>query len=149
MLTNDLEDENHNDKAARMMSCAHGTSECAEWKGFQADAGRLRHQYGRPEADTCCFRCLLPTRACRGPLLTLDGQACFSPDLIRVFWLIVHDYSEELVNDPTACLDPSLLPEAASKGNIISKRWELDTEMVLGALLFYRFAVSHSTSYGW
>jgi superfamily II DNA helicase RecQ len=143
------EDENLNDKAARMMSCAHGTSECADWKGFQADAGRLRHQHDRPEADTCCFRCLLPTRACRGPLLTLDGQACFSPDLIRVFWIIVHDYNEELGNDPAACLDPSLLPEAESKGNIILKRWELDTEMVLGAQLFYRFAVSHSAHYGW
>jgi hypothetical protein len=53
------------------------------------------------------------------------------------------------VNDPTACLDPSLLPKAASKGNIISKRWELDIEMVLGAQLFYRFAVSHSAHYGW
>jgi hypothetical protein len=43
MLTNNLEDKNQNDKAARIISYAHGTSKYAEWKGFQADAGRLRH----------------------------------------------------------------------------------------------------------
>jgi hypothetical protein len=149
MLIYDLEDENLNDQVVRMASCAHGTYECSQWVAYQKHATRLRHQHGRPEADTCCFRCLLPTRACRGPLLTQDGQACFSPDLIRVFWCLVIEYREELEHDPASCLDTSLLPQAARLENIILKRWELDTEMVLGALLFYRFAIDHSARYGW
>jgi hypothetical protein len=132
-----------------MMSCAHRTSEYSEWEDYQVDAGNLRGHHRRPEVDTCCFRCLLPTRVCRGPLLTLDGQACFSPDLIRVFWLLVNGYRAELIQDPTACLDLSLLPQAVNNQTIILQRWELDTEMVVGAQLFYRFAVSHSAYYGW
>jgi hypothetical protein len=90
-----------------MRSCAHGTSEYSYWKEYQEVADKLRHHYRQPEADTCCFRCLLPTRVCKGPLLTLGGQACFSPNLIRVFWLLLGEYREVLVNDSLACLDPS------------------------------------------
>lgn len=132
-----------------MRSCAHGTSECSQREEYQDRAGRLRHRYGQPQADTCCWRCLLPTRVCKGALAQADITRCFDPNLVIVFWLVVRDYRGDLMDDLDACLDPALLPQAEKEENILLKRWELDTEMVLGALLFYRFAISHSARYGY
>ncbi|KAL3412624.1 telomere-associated RecQ helicase [Aspergillus fumigatus] len=51
------------------------------------------------KADTCCWRCLLPTRVCKGPLTQADITRCLNPDLLL-----------DLPDDPNTCLDPTLLP---------------------------------------
>jgi hypothetical protein len=39
-----------------------------------------------------------------------------------VFWLVVRDYREDLIDDLDACLDPALLPQVEKEENILLKR---------------------------
>lgn len=93
-----------------------------------------------PEQDSCCFNCYLPTRLCKGALLT--DTECFSPTLLLVFWLLSSKIIDE--NREAEITDPSLagdwVPEDWTPAGFKEKIWRLDTEMVAGAWFFYGFA---------
>lgn len=110
-------------------------------------AARLR-QWVEPKADTCCFRCYLPTIVCKGPLLTNEGEGCFSARLILIFWYVyAATINERKVEDPY--LDDQLLPKAWTRKEFQRPDWKFDTEIIGGALVFYYFALGYWYREGW
>lgn len=126
----------------------HGLEDCQYWDELSDRAIDLDGQIN-PQPDTCCFECYLPTKVCKGPLLRGEGDKCYSPFLILSFWVICSQIPlARWVDDPYG-LKKEWLPRAWQPSNFSFPAWDLDTEMIRAALLFYRFAKRYWGQQGW
>ena len=106
------------------------------------------HKKLRPKDDTCCFSCFLPTRVCKGPLLT-NSSECFSPDLLKIFWSTCFlAYKEQDGELDHPYLDPDWLPKAWDPSDFCKPEWRFDTEVIQGAWVFYCFARGYWRKHG-
>lgn len=118
----------------------HDLRSCDNFLTWQGRIRDFREDLGEPRVDTCCFRCFLPTRVCRGPLETKKGKDCRNKDLIILFWLVSR-FGNLALN--TSSLNPWAQVEKPADlqlSSFLKEKWELDTEFTEAAWFFYQFS---------
>lgn len=118
----------------------HDLISCDEFSGWKWRIQDFREDLGEPRVDTCCFRCFLPTRVCRGPLEIKKGKNCRNKDLIILFWL-VSGFKDLTWNNSS--LNPWAqveMPADLQLSSFLKEKWELDTEIIQAAWFFYQFS---------
>lgn len=102
-----------------------------------------------PQADSCCFRCYLPTRLCKGPLLTDDGRKCLAPRLLLSFWTACHLVFTKQPSLGKPYFGGDWVPKAWQPDTFQEPLWKLDTEMVGAAWVFYCFTRRYVGMHGY
>jgi hypothetical protein len=73
--------------------------------------------------------------------LQTEGSGCFSSDLLIIFWSLCRKaWEEKGVEMDIPFVEGSGFVEGWSAKDFGNVRWEFDTEVVLGAWVFYSFA---------
>ena len=102
-----------------------------------------------PQVDSCCFRCYLPTRLCKGPLLTDEGKSCLAPKLLLSFWTACYISFTKQPSLGQPYFSEDWMPKEWQPNTFQETLWKLDTEMVSAAWIFYCFASRYGELHGY